>query len=383
EIAIRRAKHLAELEAINKEAEVPKKQKKTKNQSKLASPFKDNEDNAEKDTEKDANESADAAIKAKKDKEAATKRSNFIEKIMRMRYVKQLKMKMKKSLMKNKEDKKYRKKKETTTAKGKRTRKIEEEEDMESNEQDGGSNNENEMLSEAKKEARSTKETLENGGRVPKKLLKCVKEEDDIAELDWKRIKMETRQKCLGRLEHHGDFNSEEEQIGIDLYKGLDVYIELLSDRIPVTRENNRVTKFENDQMMIEFYKQYRELFNDNEFNVSESFMDDYTDGDSDADDNNKKNDDEKETMEDGNKKNENEKKESRDENGTGTKECGTEAKDDRDDNIKDKYGSEAKDDGYEVKDNVNNDNDFENLLGDDTEDEVSMDIDIPNEEMK
>nr|GFD18313.1 hypothetical protein [Tanacetum cinerariifolium] len=65
------------------------------------------------------------------------------------------------------------------------------------------------------------------------------------------------------------------------------------------------------------------------------------------------------------------------------TKEGGTEAKDDGDDNIKDKDGSEAKYDGYEVKDDVNNENDFENLSGDDTEDEVSMDIDIPNEEMK
>nr|GFA19450.1 hypothetical protein [Tanacetum cinerariifolium] len=52
EIAIRRAKLLAELEAINKEAEEPEKQNKTKNQSKLASPFKDNEDNAENDTKK-------------------------------------------------------------------------------------------------------------------------------------------------------------------------------------------------------------------------------------------------------------------------------------------------------------------------------------------
>nr|GEY88358.1 hypothetical protein [Tanacetum cinerariifolium] len=145
------------------------------------------------------------------------------------------------------------------------------------------------------------------------------------------------------------------------------------------------VTKFEKNQMMIEFCKQYGELFNDNEFNVSESSMDDYRDGDSDAYDNNKKNDDEKETMADGNKKseNENEKKESKDENGTGTKEGRAEAKDDGDDNIKDKDGSETKGDGYEVKDNVNNENDFENMLGDDKEDEDLMDIDIPNEEMK
>nr|GFA13777.1 hypothetical protein [Tanacetum cinerariifolium] len=280
--------------------------------------------------------------------------------------------------------------------------------------------------------------TLESDRRVLTKLLKCIKEEDAIAEIDWcgyildclrngkvnwkdvknknnfyygpltflcllyldsnffldlniirhrpairswntmmirKRINMETRQKCLGSLEHHEDFNPEEKQIGIDLYKGLDVYNEPLSDRIPVTREEyyekiiqkfdkiskersklvrtlrDRVTKFENDQMMIKFCKQYRELFNDNEFNVSESYMDDYREGDSDADDNNKKNDDERATMANGNKKN--------------------------------KDGSEAKDNGYEVKDNVNNENDFENLLGDGTKDEVSIDIDIPNEEMK
>nr|GEY28726.1 ulp1 protease family, C-terminal catalytic domain-containing protein [Tanacetum cinerariifolium] len=143
--------------------------------------------------------------------------------------------------------------------------------------------------------------------------------------------------------------------------------------------------------MMIEFCKQYEELFNDNEFNVSESSMDDYRDGDGDAYDNNKKDDDERATMADRNKKIENEnekktgikKKENRDENGTGIKEGRTEAKDDGDDNIKDKDESEAKDDGHKVKDNVNNKNDFENLLRDDTEDEVLMDIDIPNEEMK
>nr|GEX13221.1 hypothetical protein [Tanacetum cinerariifolium] len=220
--------------------------------------------------------------------------------------------------------------------------------------------------------------TLENGRRMPMKLLKCIKKDDDIAKIDWcgyildclcnskvnwknvknkntfysgpltflcllyldstffpdlniirhrpairswntmmirKRINMETRQKCLGSLKHHGDFNPEEEQ-NIDLYKGLDIYIEPLSDRIPVTREErsnlvrtlrDRVTKFENNQMMTEFCKQYGELFNDNEFNVSESSMDDYKDSDSDANDNNKKNDDERATMADGNKKTENE----------------------------------------------------------------------------
>nr|GEZ82706.1 hypothetical protein [Tanacetum cinerariifolium] len=53
-----------------------------------------------------------------------------------------------------------------------------------------------------------------------------------------KRIKMKTSQRCLGSLEHHGEFDPEEKQNSIDLYKGLDVYIEQLSDRIPVTKED-------------------------------------------------------------------------------------------------------------------------------------------------
>ncbi|GKE06104.1 hypothetical protein Tco_1398122 [Tanacetum coccineum] len=137
----------------------------------------------------------------------------------------------------------------------------------------------------------STIGTLENGGRVPTKLLKCIKEEDDIADIDWcryimdclhtnlhiichtpairscntlmmrKRIMMETSQRCLGNQENQGKFNPEEEQIGIDLYKGFDVYIEPLNNRKPVTKE-------------------YKELFNDAEFNLYESSKD----GDSDSD---------------------------------------------------------------------------------------------------
>nr|GFA34384.1 peptidase C48, SUMO/sentrin/Ubl1 [Tanacetum cinerariifolium] len=119
--------------------------------------------------------------------------------------------------------------------------------------------------------------TLKNGGRVPTKLLKCIKEKDDIAEIDWcdyildclrtsklnwkdvktkknfyygpltflsllyldstffpdlniirhktairswntmmmrKRIKMKTSQRCLVSLEHHGESDPEEEQNG-------------------------------------------------------------------------------------------------------------------------------------------------------------------------
>ncbi|GJR75028.1 hypothetical protein Tco_0087393, partial [Tanacetum coccineum] len=113
----------------------------------------------------------------------------------------------------------------------------------------------------------STMGTLENGGRVSRKLLKCIKEDDDIAEIDWcgyildclrtnlhiirykpairswntlmmrKRIMMETSNRCLGNLEHHEEFDPEKEQTGIDLFKGLDVFIEPLKDRKSATKE--------------------------------------------------------------------------------------------------------------------------------------------------
>ncbi|GJU09719.1 hypothetical protein Tco_1132115 [Tanacetum coccineum] len=78
----------------------------------------------------------------------------------------------------------------------------------------------------------STMGTLENGGRVPTKLLKCYKEDDDISNIDWcgssnypsqtstqklkhsddeERIMMETIKSYLGDLEHHGEFEPEEE----------------------------------------------------------------------------------------------------------------------------------------------------------------------------
>ena len=50
---------------------------------------------------------------------------------------------------------------------------------------------------------------------------------------------MEKDKHCLGELEHHGDFDPEEEQDGIDVYKRLDVYEEPLQDRTPVTKEVN------------------------------------------------------------------------------------------------------------------------------------------------
>nr|GEU63120.1 reverse transcriptase domain-containing protein [Tanacetum cinerariifolium] len=227
EIAIRRAKLLAKIEAINKEAEEPEKQKKTKNQSKLASPFKDNEDNAEKNTEKDANESADAIAKAKKDEEAATKRSNLIVRLKA--HSKEL-YKAKKQIhveeTKDREDsedlhkeiegennedkireateseneeiidektkriKKYRKKKETATTKGTKTRNIEEEEDMESNEKTKA------FDSKEKKSRNNASEDEDDAESKSEQELKMTrKRKNDGAEEDTKPRKKVTLQK--------------------------------------------------------------------------------------------------------------------------------------------------------------------------------------------
>ncbi|GJR11193.1 hypothetical protein Tco_0793845 [Tanacetum coccineum] len=288
---------------------------------------------------------------------------------------------------------------------------------------------------------RSTMGTLENSGRVPTKLLKCIKEEDDIVEIDWcdyimdclrtsklnwkdvktkknfyygplthrpairsrnttmmrKRIKMETSQRCLGSLEHHSEFDPEEEHNGIDLYKGLDVFIEPLSNKIPVTKEEyyakiiqqfeknleernelvhtltDGMTKFEDDHMMFDFCKQYKEMFNDAEFNLYEYYKDEDCNNDSDLDNENNK-DDEEEPMADGKKENENERqsriqkeKENIEDMDKGTEEG----------------GSEANDNGEKDEDDVNIENEFKKVNEKDDEKAVSMDVDDPNEKMK
>ncbi|GKD90522.1 hypothetical protein Tco_1366029 [Tanacetum coccineum] len=151
-----------------------------------------------------------------------------------------------------------------------------------------------------------------------------------------KRIKMETETRCLGKLEHHGEFDPEEEQDGMNVYNGLDVYVPPINDKEPETKEEyyektvlkfdiifderselvrtlrNGVKKFEGDQMMIDFCKQYGELFNDNEFNLYESSKDDDSEGEPDGDNENNNHDDDGAPTADANKQKEsdNQKKE-------------------------------------------------------------------------
>ena len=48
---------------------------------------------------------------------------------------------------------------------------------------------------------------------------------------------MEIKENCLGKLEHHEEFDEEEEQTGLDFYKGMDVYNEPLPPKRPETKQ--------------------------------------------------------------------------------------------------------------------------------------------------
>nr|GEX41640.1 hypothetical protein [Tanacetum cinerariifolium] len=210
--------------------------------------------------------------------------------------------------------------------------------------------------------------TLENSGRV----LKRPSIRSWNTQMMRKRIMMETSKGCLGNIKHHENFDPDEEQNGIDLYKGLDVYIEPLSKRKPVKKvefyekiiekftkilkerseliETLRkgMTKFGEDQGISNFYDQYKNLFKDAEFNLYDSSMDMYSESESESDaGNNKKNDDENE-------------KEKRNDVSKGTEEAGREQKDDEEDD----------------QDDLNNEHEFENLIGDDREVAFSMKVD-------
>ncbi|GJR63134.1 hypothetical protein Tco_1505296 [Tanacetum coccineum] len=187
---------------------------------------------------------------------------------------------------------------------------------------------------------------------------------------------METKTRCLGKLEHHGEFDPEEEHDGMNVYKGLDVYVPPINDKEPETKEEyyekivlkfdiisderselvrtlrNGVKKFKDDRIMIDFCKQYGELFNDNEFNLCEYSKDDDSEGEPDGDNENNNHDDDGAPTTDANKQNE---KESGSE---GTEENGSE-------------GTKGGSDGKEEK-----------MNGDDREVTVQMDIDNQNEEL-
>ncbi|GKE26806.1 hypothetical protein Tco_1442190 [Tanacetum coccineum] len=134
---------------------------------------------------------------------------------------------------------------------------------------------------------------------------------------------METETRCLGKLEFHGEFDSEEEQDGMNVYRGLDVYVPPINDKEPETKGQN-----ESDNQKEE--KNKEDIDKGTEEGSSEGT------------------------------------EESRSE---GTEESGTEGtEEDR---------SEGKDNGKEVQD----DEKEEKMTGDNREVAVQMDVDNQNEE--
>ncbi|GKE29169.1 hypothetical protein Tco_1444553 [Tanacetum coccineum] len=230
---------------------------------------------------------------------------------------------------------------------------------------------------------KDTMRTLDNGDRVSTKLLKRITEDVEISDIDWcsamkKRIKMETETRCLGKLEHHGEFDPEEQDV-MNVYKGLDVYVPQINDKEPETKEEfyeniiekfhkimekrlvlvqtltNGISKFEHDQRMLDFCKEYKQTFNDAEFNLCESSNDEDSEGDVDGyNDKNNNNDDDGAPTANATKK-----KERTEESGSkGTEENGSEA-------------IEGGSDGKE-----------ENINGEKREVTAQMDVDNQNKEL-
>ncbi|GKC20217.1 hypothetical protein Tco_1022367, partial [Tanacetum coccineum] len=96
----------------------------------------------------------------------------------------------------------------------------------------------------------STMGTLDNGGKVSMKLLKRITEDVDISDIDrcdyildclntskknWKDVK--TRKNFYYGPLTFLCFDPEEEQDGMNVYKGLDVYVPPINDKEPETNE--------------------------------------------------------------------------------------------------------------------------------------------------
>ncbi|GKF59462.1 hypothetical protein Tco_0176248, partial [Tanacetum coccineum] len=180
----------------------------------------------------------------------------------------------------------------------------------------------------------------------------------------------------------------------MNVYKGLDVYVPPINDKEPETKEEyyekivlkfdiisderselvrtlrNGVKKFENDNMMIDFCKQYGELFNDHEFNnLYESSKEDDSEGEPDGDDENNNHDEDGAPTADTNKQKEsdNQKKEqNKEEIDKHTEESGSEGTEES--------RSEATKGGSDGKE--------ENMNGDKREVTAQIDVDNQNKEL-
>ncbi|PWA88691.1 hypothetical protein CTI12_AA117770 [Artemisia annua] len=154
-----------------------------------------------------------------------------------------------------------------------------------------------------------------------------------------KRIGMEIKENCLGKLEHHEEFDPEEEQTGLNFYKGMDVYNEPLSPKRPETKEEfvekivekfetiskektelvetlkEGMQKFKGDKTLFSLCRKYKKVFKvldfdldegegkkdeENDSDDGETDDDDSDDGSDDDDDKDKENKSEDDEDDDG-----------------------------------------------------------------------------------
>ncbi|PWA70327.1 hypothetical protein CTI12_AA289060 [Artemisia annua] len=109
-----------------------------------------------------------------------------------------------------------------------------------------------------------------------------------------KRIRMQIKDNCLGKLEHHEEFDPEEEQTGLNFYKGTDVYNEPLPPKRPETKEEfvdkieekfenisnekaelaetlkEGMQKFKGDKTLFILCKKYKKMFNVLDFDLND-----------------------------------------------------------------------------------------------------------------
>ncbi|GJY61365.1 hypothetical protein Tco_0462022 [Tanacetum coccineum] len=227
----------------------------------------------------------------------------------------------------------------------------------------------------------STMETLDNGGRVSMKLLKRITEDVDISDIDWCGYILDCLHTCKKNWKdvktrknfYYGPLTF------LCYYEKIVLKFDIISDeRSELVRTlRNGVKKFEDGQMMIDFCKQYGELFNDNEFNLYESSKDDDSKGKPGGDNENNNHDDDGAPTADANnqKESDNQKKEqNKEEIDKQPEESGSEGTVESRSEGTEENGSEGTKEGSDGKE--------ENMNGDDREVTNQMDVDNHNEEL-
>ncbi|GJY48653.1 hypothetical protein Tco_0438609 [Tanacetum coccineum] len=171
----------------------------------------------------------------------------------------------------------------------KKVKKVKEEKHVESREENvfyEGSESDNEgfLFKKAKKPAKITKKTQASTSKAYMK----------------KQRKNESKDKECNELKEEEEFDPKEEQSGMDLYKGLGVYTEPSMPIKLVEREEryeliqtlkDGINKFEDHQTMLDFYKDYKQVFIDVHFSLDDFFIHEYNDDDHDSDNDSNNND--------------------------------------------------------------------------------------------